>query len=181
MPYQTAVRSSVYVKQGEEGHGSGVVVSDRCIGTVKHVGDTATSVVVGGREVVVKEVASSTDEVDAAVICADAPLGVPALAFAKEMPLPYSPLFKIGNPMNLHNDVQTGIYEGEDKMSVPVAPGDSGGGVFTADGHLIGFVDAFAVQPTVFGIIDFPHLSIMVKMDAVKVLLKQQGIPYLES
>lgn len=134
-----------------EGAGSGVVVDERRVITNCHVVREAAAVrVTWGENILPARVVLEDDERD---LCQ---LDVPDLE-AKPVKIRAvadvqvgETAFAIGNPLGLGLSVSNGIvsgvkeYQGQHMIfsSTPIAPGSSGGGLFDAEGRLIGVTSA---------------------------------------
>lgn len=178
-PYVTARHQTVLVDVGD-GHGTGVVLNDNCVLTADHVVNGEDAIVVqtdSGRSVPVK-IALEEQALDIAVVCAAESLGAPHITFAKKMPEVYDEVFALGNPLNEHNVMTKGAYQGDSIITAQVAPGNSGGGVFDMQGRYIGFVDALEVYPSSRGMMVFPHLCIIVEIDKIATVLDAAHIGY---
>lgn len=171
-------RASTVRVDVEEGMGTGVVVSDKCIVTALHViGDhKEATLTLGDKKLQAKEVAHDTTE-DVSLLCAASSLNAPAATLGHE-PAIYDPVFKVGNPLGIKDILTQGQYQGDNYMTAQCAPGDSGGGVWDAQGHLIGLVDAILLYNTGSTTLDFPHLCKLVPLSAITNLLTSNNIGY---
>src|ERR1700674_4437658 len=135
--------------------GTGVVVNPKCVLMAAHVADrpvmqvTTASGTIYSATVVVYD-----GDKDVAVVCADKVLDAPAVTFGPTA-APYSPVFTIGFPVGLRYVLTTGLMQMGNIMTVPCAPGNSGGGVFNNEGNYVGFADAIVVYPHIDAL---PHL-----------------------
>jgi S1-C subfamily serine protease len=116
--------------------------------------------------------------VDLAVVCTDKPLKLRVAIIKKDMPAPYSAVFAVGNPLGFRNIVTGGLYQGDNMFSAPIAWGNSGGGVFEANGALIGLVTAAAIKRIENHVFLFPHLAFMTTATDIIPFLEEQKIDY---
>lgn len=129
----------------EGGIGSGVVLSTRCVLTAAHVAHDGLPEVTtsSGKTFSMTSVVSDEAE-DISVLCSPVALDAPAVSFGPPPSL-YDPVFTIGFPKGRHFFLTEGRWQAGDMISADCAPGNSGGGVFDASGHYLGFVDAVAL------------------------------------
>ena len=177
--YTGAMRSSLFVDT-EGGSGSAVVLNDRCALTAKHVAQDAKNMKVvtwTEKEYPVTEVYLA-EFMDLAVVCiADHFIERPVV-IRRQMPEPYSGIFVVGNPLGIRNTITTGLYQGEDRMSAPIAWGNSGGGVFDESGQLIGIAVAVSVRRIEQYVFVFPHLGVMETSRNIVQFLDENHIRY---
>lgn len=159
--------SSVRVSTNQ-GHGSGVVVSSKCVLTADHVVKDAKQINTG---VVMHIVKQEDDPVDLALICADAPLNMPAVKLG-DVPQIDDYVYVVGDPIIYKGVVTEGRYEDTNMITAHCAPGNSGGGVFNKAGELVGVADAITGYPGDSGVIIFPNLCEIVGIDTIKDFLK---------
>lgn len=177
--YNSAVDSSLLVED-EAGSGSAVVINDRCALTAKHVvsqvkGQKLTSR--SGREYTVVSVVAA-EYSDLSVVCVGEPFAERPVHIRQQMPPAYSPLFVVGNPLGHRNIVTTGVYQGDDGMSAPIAWGNSGGGVFDESGSLIGIAVAVTIKRIEQYVFVFPHLGFMETSRNIIPFLDEHHIRY---
>ncbi|MQB00679.1 MAG: trypsin-like serine protease [Actinobacteria bacterium] len=154
-----SVRIEVYYGDGDEtgGLGSGVIVANegRLVLTAKHVTEGAQKIVVAldDRTKYEGTVVWAAKDADLALIklkgCGKLP-EEPTLRVRTDPQLG-EPIYVIGNPLGVHAILTQGhvaserIDGGDLFVDVSIAPGNSGGGVFDANGKLIGIVVAAVV------------------------------------
>lgn len=172
-------RAQTFLIVTPAGHGTGVALNDHCVLTAGHVADADQFFVVDdtGTATAVHK-AAGDDAVDVAVLCADIPLQAKPVTLARAMPEQYAPVFTIGYPLNISRVLTIGHYELDGYVSAPVAPGNSGGGVFNEQGQYIGFVDTISAYPARGGIMAFPHLVGIVEVGAIRKFLDDNKITY---
>lgn len=161
-PYTQAMRSSLLV-DSDGGSGSAVIVNDQCALTAKHVADGATNLKVvtwTEKEYPVSKVYLS-EFADIAVVCIAEQFIEKPVVIRRQMPEPYSGIFVVGNPLGIRNTITTGLYQGDDRMTAPIAWGNSGGGVFDQSGQLVGIAVAVSVRRIEAYVFVFPHLGVM--------------------
>lgn len=178
-PLFANARSQTYLVATPHGHGTGVIINDHCVLTAGHVADGDEYFVVDdkGTPVAAHKVAID-DVVDVAVVCANIPLQAKPVTFARSMPEQYAPVFTIGHPLNASLVLTTGRYELNGLISAPAAPGNSGGGVFNADGEYIGLVDTISLYPSTAGVLTFSHLVGIVEVTAIRKFLDDNHVTY---
>lgn len=163
--------------------GSGVVINTHCILTAKHVADDPlpqTFTTQDGKEhKIIRKV--SAEYSDMAVECTDDTLTAPPVHIRRTMPEMYTNVFVIGYPLGIPNTLTTGVYEGDDRISAPIAFGNSGGGAFDPAGNLIGVVVAMAVKQVEGYVFAFPHLSVITTIRDIVPFLDANHIPYSEA
>lgn len=176
----TSMKQHVVNVVTELGHGSGVIVNAKCVVTAQHVVDGATSVTIENWTGKQHAMSFTTGNVkdDVAVVCAEENIGGSPVTFAKAMPEKFSPVSTIGFPLQYNWVHTSGEYQGDSLITAPVANGNSGGGVFDADGDYIGLIQTIAVKPTQWGLLTFAHLCGIVEMDVIKNFLDTEKIEY---
>lgn len=178
--FSSALDSTVYLETSD-GSGTGVVISDHCVLTVQHVADQPTiQATTHAQHTVTMNVVATDVARDIAVACSSDTLVATVARLARKAPDLYAPLFTIGYPLAFREFLTQGLYEGSDKMSVPTAPGNSGGGVWDDSGRVVGLVDAIAVYPINGHAAAFPHLAMMVTIADIRDFLDTNHIAYQE-
>jgi S1-C subfamily serine protease len=141
--------SVVRVLAGDTRQGSGVVIESGSVITNCHVTRDAPAIrVKAGAEVLPATVAVADESLD---LCSlEVPhLAVPAAAMGTVEDLRTGQrVYAIGAPMGLELTISEGIVSALREVdtgkviqtTAPVSPGSSGGGLFTADGRLVGIV-----------------------------------------
>lgn len=178
-----ALKTSVFI-DAPTSSGSGVVLNDRCILTAAHV--TADDDVFklttadGTDRIVTKNVTNYYEDAkdDIAVLCAADNLKIAPVTIAQKMPVRYARVFTIGYPLNFHKVLTEGRYQLDSLVTAPVAPGNSGGGVFDANGTYIGFADAHAIYRSNKTVLGYPHLMVIVEIDLIRKFLEDRHIAY---
>lgn len=171
-----AQASTVFLSSGD-GLGTGVVINAHCVLTVAHVADEPSIMAVTNSGTPYRLLQKAADEAkDIAVVCGDATLDAPPARLAKEMPDLYAPLYAIGYPLGLDKFLTEGRYQGESMMSVPLAPGNSGGGIWDTHQRLVGLADALLRYDGTI----FTHLSVMVTVTDIRAFLDANHIAYQE-
>lgn len=162
----------------ENRSGSGVVVSDKCVLTAAHVveADKQAKVTLDNGDVVMMDSVKITTEADIAVLCSDKSLHVRPVVIASGMPAQYTPVYAYGYPLHTPKYFASGLYQGGDATSIPVAPGMSGGGVYDAQGHLIGLVDSHEVHRVGFAVLSYGYLSHIVTLHDIQDAMKSAHI-----
>lgn len=180
--YTAAVRSSVLIET-EGGSGSGVILNDKCALTAKHVVDGAKEIKITNWQAKEYPVITVTlsEFSDIAVICSSEWLGEKSVRIRKQMPELYTPLFAVGNPLGIRDVVTTGLYQGDEKMTAPIAWGNSGGGVFDESGAVIGIAVSVAIRRIEQYVFVFPHLGNMETSRNIVQFLDENRIPYHSS
>ena len=147
--FATVSPSVVRVLAGDRSQGSGVVVESGSVITNCHVTRDASEVrVKAGAQVLPAKVAVADESLD---LCSlDVPrLDAPAVAMGTVEGLRTGQrVYAIGAPMGLELTISEGIVSALREVdtgkviqtTAPVSPGSSGGGLFTADGQLVGIV-----------------------------------------
>lgn len=176
-PVAMAKRVGVLIEY-EAGSGSGVVINKECVVTAAHVvtADQQAKVTLGNGDVVMMTPVPIKTDADIAVLCTDHDMRVDPAYIAHQMPEPYEPVYAYGFPLHTPKYFSSGIYEGGDATSIPVAPGMSGGGVYDAAGHLIGLVDSHEVYTSEFGVFGYGYLSHIVTLHDIQDALKSAHI-----
>lgn len=162
----------------ENASGSGVVVSDKCVLTAAHVieADKQAKVTLDNGDVVMMDSVKITTDADIAVLCSDKSLHVRPAIVASGMPEQYTPVYAYGYPLHTPKYFASGLYQGGDATSLPVAPGMSGGGVYDAQGHLIGLVDSHEIYPSEFGVLSYGYVSHIVTLHDIQDAMKSAHI-----
>lgn len=161
--YQAANQSSVRVYT-QDGHGTGVVLTDHCILTAQHVIEKAAFIKaeqVDGTMVPLL-VQKQSKDLDLAVLCTKQELKNVVKVAAHE-PQQYEEVFVIGYPLGASEFLTEGRWQKDNFISAECAPGNSGGGVFNSAGELVGIVDAIAA----YGKMVFPHLCLVIPIGTV--------------
>lgn len=157
------VAPSVVAVFPEGGIGSGVIIdADGLVVTNAHVvgslGEVDVQLATGVR--MVAEVVATDPLSDLAVLRLDRQ-GLPAAAFAEELPAVGELAVAIGTPLGLENTVTAGIISGLNRAvpagartpqalvdliqtDAPIAPGNSGGALVNADAEVVGINVAYA-------------------------------------
>lgn len=151
------------------GAGSGVIISeDGYIITNDHVvsGSDAITVRTATGEVYEARLVGTDPQTDIAVLKVDAS-GLPATVFAdSDVAVVGQTVVAIGNPLGtLGGTVTEGVISAKDReitiggetmvllqTSAAISPGNSGGGLFDKNGHLVGVVNAKSGEDNVEGI-----------------------------
>lgn len=162
-------------------HGTGVLLNEYCVLTVAHVlhGMKSHIMVIDAKGNVYPSVVRAIDERnDIGVACSEKKLlGSPA-HIAKSMPDRYAPIFTIGYPLD-HSEILTeGRYELHGMVSVPIAPGNSGGPMFNEKGEVVGLADAISIYQSEIGYMAFPHLDNIVEVSDIQSFLDSNSIGY---
>jgi len=180
VPPQQTARKSVMVVQTDTGHGSGVVINDKCALTAAHVVNGAKELVLIGNDTKphVAAIAAVDTEKDIGVVCAAKSLNAPPVQMVDKMPPDWTPVFTIGFPLDKEWILTEGLYQEDATTTTPVAPGNSGGGVFTKDGKYVGFIDALSLYQSPLGVLDFPHLASIVPVTDIRTFLDANHITY---
>ena len=177
--YRKTLASTVKVESAES-IGSGVVINDHCIVTVRHVAEDATPQVIttqdGKDHLVTKKYLGEFS--DMAVECVKDSLNAPAIHISRTMPELYSPVFVLGNPLGQDNTLTTGNYQGGDRITAPVVWGNSGGGVFDESGNLIGVAATIMIKAIGGFPFAFPHLAGMTTIRDIIPFLDANHITY---
>jgi len=178
-PQQTARNSVVYVAT-DTGHGSGVVINEKCALTAAHVLDGAKEFILMGEDDAphIAAIAAVDTDKDIGVVCAAKSLNAPPVQMVDKMPPDWTPVFTIGFPIDKKWILTEGRYQGDSTTTTPVAPGSSGGGVFTEDGKYVGFIDALALYSSPVGVLDFPHLATIIPVTDIRTFLDANHITY---
>lgn len=161
--YQAANQSSVRVYT-QDGHGTGVVLTDHCILTAQHVVEKAAFIkaeTIDGTFVPLL-VQKQSKDLDLAVLCTRQDLKQKVKLAAHE-PQQYEEVFVIGYPLAAEQFLTEGRWQKDGFISAECAPGNSGGGVFNSAGQLVGIVDAIAA----YGKNVFPHLCLVIPIGTV--------------
>lgn len=161
--------ASLIIRTPLGGHGSGVCISSEgLILTNHHVVDSAVVVEVehGGNSFLGRVVKSSVERDIALIKIITQQLIIPAIA--QSLPPIGDDVFVAGTPLHVENAnlltkgviSKTGEFEGKQYLFVDagIAPGNSGGPVFSASGHLIGI--SVAVQTNQDGSLSHIGLAI---------------------
>lgn len=140
------IRQTVFVKSSS-GSGTGVFVSDHCIVTNQHVVEDDDEIVIktSNDKIYALFVLAKQKELDVVIACSEEAISKDWVKVGVE-PEKYDFLFTIGNPLKHRNFMSQGMYNGNSWTSIPVAPGNSGGGVFTTDGIFVGIVEGCATS-----------------------------------
>lgn len=156
------VTPSVVTITTSSGLGSGVVWSrDGTIVTADHVvtGSTHVTIELANGKLVNGRVLAEDPIADVAVVKADR-TGLPPATFAKQLPKVGAVAIAIGSPLGFTNTANAGIVSGlgrsfpgsPGQTPVPldllqtdadISPGDSGGALVDAKGHVIGINEAY--------------------------------------
>jgi S1-C subfamily serine protease len=140
-----------------EGHGSGFVVDGGLIVTNHHVAGDASSIRVrlkDGRTFDTVRIVLADPQNDLCVLAVDGELKVPPVPLAKASPAVGDHVNVIGSPLGLDHTLTTGLVSALRDQSTTkmvqidavVAPGSSGGPVFSATGEVIGVATAMQGQ-----------------------------------
>jgi serine protease Do len=140
-----------------EGHGSGFVVDGGLIVTNHHVAGDASSIRVrlkDGRTFDRVKIVLADPQNDLCVLAVDGELKVPAVPLAKASPAVGESVNVIGSPLGLDHTLTTGLVSALRDQSTTkmvqidavVAPGSSGGPVFSSTGEVIGVATAMQGQ-----------------------------------
>lgn len=140
-----------------EGHGSGFVVEGGLIVTNHHVAGDASSIRVrlkDGRTFDRVRIVVADPQNDLCVLAVDGELQVPAVPLAEAAPAVGDHVNVIGSPLGLDHTLTTGLVSALRDQSTTkmvqidavVAPGSSGGPVFSATGEVIGVATAMQGQ-----------------------------------
>lgn len=172
---ETAKKSTVYVETDVGSVGAGVVVNDHCVATAAHVvaqGKLKVTTSEGKEYNVTRTVYD--EEKDVAAICASSPIDAPPVTFSS-LPFAWTPVFTIGSPLGNPYVLTEGRYQGGDLTSLPCAPGNSGGGVFTNKGDYIGFVDYISIDEGLL----YPNLCHIIPSGTLAIFLLDHNIKFL--
>jgi len=178
--YQEAKTQAVMIESDTEA-GSGVVLNEHCVLTAAHVMGEAQDFAVLTSEEKRYEMhpRAKDDKADIGVICAKEDLHIAPVIFASRMPNQWDPVFTIGYPLQNRFVLTEGKWQENDLVTIPDAPGNSGGGVWDADNHYIGFVDAIAIYDLKgAALIDFPHLTQIVDITDIMSFLNNNHIHF---
>lgn len=146
------------------GHGSGVHIGGGHIVTAAHVtrgSDTVTIKTHDGREIEAA-VLWESDEYDVALLQIEDEAAVPSAALSCRTPNVHEVVTAHGNPLSMERIVTRGWIAGDAfsiegmwvsvvPMSIPLAGGMSGGGLYDAWGRVVGIVVGVPVQPIGYG------------------------------
>jgi len=146
-----------------EGHGSGFVVDGNLVVTNHHVAGDAASIRIrlkDGRTFDKVKVLVSDPQNDLCVLAVDGDLGVPAVPLAAAEPAVGDALVVIGSPLGLDHTLTTGLVSAVRdqsstrmlQMDAVVAPGSSGGPVFSNSGDVVGVATAMQGQGLNFAV-----------------------------
>jgi serine protease Do len=146
-----------------EGHGSGFVVDGNLVVTNHHVAGDAASIRIrlkDGRTFDKVKVLVSDPQNDLCVLAVDGDLGVPAMPLAAAEPVVGDALVVIGSPLGLDHTLTTGLVSAVRdqnsthmlQMDAVVAPGSSGGPVFSGSGDVVGVATAMQGQGLNFAV-----------------------------
>lgn len=177
--YNTALSSTVKV-DGPTGSGSGVVINPHCIVTAGHVTDQKNKQQVltqDGKEYLIVRYYLAEFS-DLAVACVDGTFAAPPARIRMKMPDQYASVFTIGNPLGENNVLTIGNYQGDNRMTAPIAWGNSGGGVFDESGNLIGIAVAITVRRIENYVFVIPHLAVMTTIRDIVPFLDENAIPF---
>lgn len=181
-PHFDEARAQTYYVRVGDGHGTGVVINSRCIITASHVvADAKTPVVIidpsGNALGATIKVSDAVD--DLAVVCAETNLNTPPTHIARSLPPRYEPVFALGFPLQNAQVLTEGRYQYKGLVTVDIAPGNSGGGVFDADtGQLIGLSQAIDIYTTPGGDLGFPYLQTIIPSVDIISFLDAHKIEY---
>lgn len=172
------------------GHGTGFFIGDNTFITAAHVAKEAgvgESVTlrfydpVSKKTVDVKGIVKWIDEAtDTAAITATPVDGMVPADLACDLPDPAVGIriTSIGYPLYLGLTQTWGrvagatAVRGRDKLKyllaqISIAPGNSGGPLFDAQGRVVGLADAFPVYPSGFSLMGFPTLSLLIPRSSI--------------
>jgi serine protease Do len=146
-----------------EGHGSGFVVDGNLVVTNHHVAGDAASIRIrlkDGRTFDKVKVLVSDPQNDLCVLAVDGDLGVAAVPLAATEPVVGDALVVIGSPLGLDHTLTTGLVSAVRdqnsthmlQMDAVVAPGSSGGPVFSGSGDVVGVATAMQGQGLNFAV-----------------------------
>lgn len=149
--------SSVKIENGD-GHGSGVVIGPRLVLTAKHVADEDGLVARtrdGDKLPLTKVWESDTQDLAIMQTAQDFPASVPVATLTCDLPKVGDPVTVIGNPLGAEfvfgfGHIASTVSPKDDTtvvMDLNVLPGDSGGPVLDAKGHVVGVVVAVMISP----------------------------------
>lgn len=139
-----AANSTVVEIITDNGHGSGVILTDHCVITAEHVIDKAAFVKAKTADdtFVSLLVYKVSKDPDLAYLCSTTDTFQHVAHWAKSYPLQYEPVFVVGYPIHGEQIITTGLMQKDDVVTAQCAPGNSGGGAFDASGGLIGIAEA---------------------------------------
>jgi S1-C subfamily serine protease len=136
------------VPQGEASQGSAVAVTRQFLLTNCHVVDKALSIEgFDGRERRPLRLVAADSKTDRCILSTARADLRPVAGTRSAMSVAVGEtVYTIGNPLGLHNTLSEGLVSGIRKdrsvlviqTTAPIAPGSSGGGLFDADGRLLG-------------------------------------------
>lgn len=147
------VRSTAYVAV-VGGHGTGIVIAPGKILTAKHVVFDEPKIEVefaDGTKRPATVLWMADGETDAATIAVDTAGITPATVDCRAPRLGES-VVSYGHPLSMRNVATFGRISNTEEpdgilMDLAIAPGNSGGGIWSADGKLIGIAVAIATMP----------------------------------
>lgn len=177
--HRHTLESIVFI-DSDESTGSGTILNDHCVLTAEHlVAENSHQKIIAQDQ---KEYSVTqyykAEFSDLAVMCVKETWNYPAVKLNEEMPKQYEPIFVIGNPIGIHNILTTGNYQGDDSISAPITFGNSGGGAFDEQGHLIGIVIAVAIKEIQGSVFIFPHLGKITTLRDIIPFLQENQIPF---
>jgi S1-C subfamily serine protease len=173
-----AARASTVFISTSDGLGTGVALNAHCVLTVAHVADEEVSATTDKGTVYRMTRRAEDEDKDIAVVCSEAMLDAPAVRIRRTMPDTYAPIYSIGYPLGADKILTEGRYQGTDRMSVPLAPGNSGGGIFDGQQRLVGLADALSLYPVGNVPVPFTHMTIMVTSTDIQAFLTGNHIDY---
>jgi serine protease Do len=146
-----------------EGHGSGFVVEGNLVVTNHHVAGDAASIRIrlkDGRTFDKVKVLVSDPQNDLCVLSVEGELGVAPVPLAAAEPVVGDGLIVIGSPLGLDHTLTTGLVSAVRdqnsthmlQMDAVVAPGSSGGPVFSGSGDVVGVATAMQGQGLNFAV-----------------------------
>ncbi len=160
--------------QGKASQGSAVAVTRQFLLTNCHVIDKALSIEgFDGRERRPLRLAASDNKTDRCILSTARADLQPVAGTRPAMSVAVGEtVYTIGNPVGLRNTLSEGLVSGIRKRSsvlviqttAPIAPGSSGGGLFDADGRLLGI--------TTFSIGDVGSLNFAIAAEEYSSLLQ---------
>lgn len=177
-PYSAARGSTVKVETAT-GLGTGVVLTDKCVLTAAHVVDQPVQTITtdSGKQFVMHTLALD-NIIDVAVVCADTQLDAKPVTLRSTDLNQYEAIFTIGFPLGLSKVMSSGFFDSGEQMTMTVAPGNSGGGIFDYRSRYVGFVDTLSLYRVDENRIPVYHLSQMVTAKTIAEYLTAQHIAY---
>lgn len=178
-PYSAARGSTVKVETAT-GLGTGVVLNDKCVLTAAHVIDQPVqTITTDSGKAFVTHTLTAENVIDVAVVCADTPLDAKPVTIRSTDLTQYEAIFTIGYPLGLSKIMSSGFYDSGEQMTLNVAPGNSGGGIFDAQSRYVGFVDTLSLYQIDANRVPVYHLSQMVTTTTITRFLSAHGVAYL--